>query len=740
MYSNLLRQGALSALALLALQGCRDIGTPVTSFSGHPQAPLAVAVEGGLRDHGIDLRDTYFAFNVRTTRTVEGGGAPAAMKTASMQMSSTSAEDYETDESSYLEAGYGSDGALRFNVFSDGAADPRLPPPPSVVRSVANDVYVYDEWGSLVESYMFDDFLEGAGLPGGELAVGSPYGSLYKPLGSSGGGGPGAEEPIYMTGLDPERTHVKRTRDDVLQITTTSGASGGAGIQAAGASRAEIRTTRTFRRRPVPTSASAAGGQGAQPAGTGPVAHWLLESVEQVATAPRGVTFRTRTTYTYVAGHINRGKDQERERVLNQPPGSAPRAQSQMSTGEGAGVRGDGAVASSIDGINLCETSNENYVRTVNAGGRGLVYQHGFCSNAGTWYALRHKVPETHRVGVEQTYSLNPDAPIEYQVDDLVNRMVQVGVGGNVVVAHSQGGLLARRLGQRRPDLVSGVVTIGTPHEGALIASRPAGMLADAINDILDDGCLGSLMCHLLAEIAEAQVAGLIARGIAREIPAAGDDQPGSALIQRVNGRSVYQYEQFRRASISMGINPRWALFRMIGDARSDRARLLRGETLKGRRYVRDAQRIYDAGRVLRYMAMVLRWRARDYGYGWGCHQSYYSYAWEPCYNPYGYSYNWWQSSYWHYIADMLDYLGGTVVWTMDFLDRLWDDATTGRVGGTDGFVQLHSQQYPDYVPGAFPMRRFQVYGYEAHSGETASLAILLELQPALDHAGLPRY
>jgi hypothetical protein len=54
--------------------------------------------------------------------------------------------------------------------------------------------------------------------------------------------------------------------------------------------------------------------------------------------------------------------------------------------------------------------------------------------------------------------------------------------------------------------------------------------------------------------------------------------------------------------------------------------------------------------------------------------------------------------------------------------------------------VQLSSQQYPTYVPGTFAARRFQVYGYEAHSGETASQAILWELQPALDHAGLPRY
>jgi hypothetical protein len=307
-----------------------------------------------------------------------------------------------------------------------------------------------------------------------------------------------------------------------------------------------------------------------------------------------------------------------------------------------------------------------------------------------------------------------------------------------VVVAHSQGGLVARRLGQRRADLVSGVVTIGTPHEGALVASRPAAVISDILYDAITEPCFGNL-CALVSEVAEGITTGMLTHGIGELIPAAGDDQPGSALIQRVNGRSQPQYETFRRASIAMSIPVRWAIFRMLGDGRSDRDRLLRGDPLKGRRYVRDAQEIYTAARVLRYMAMALRWRAYDYGSGWGCGQSGYAYYWEPCYNPYGYSAHWWQASYWYYIADALDYLSGSVVWTMDFLDRGWDDITTGRQGGTDGFVQFASQNYPTYVPGAFPVKQFQINGFEAHSGETASIAVLGELRQALDYAGLAR-
>jgi|GEM_PF-2244277 len=721
-----------AALLFVAAAACRDADTPAAS-AADPRPALTAAADGALRDDEIDLRDTYFAFNVTTTRTVEGGGSSGEPGIASLE-----SEDYTTDESVYLEAGFGADGALRFNVYSDGAADERHPAPPPVVRTVGNNVYVYDEWGTLVEASTFNDFLEGVGLPGGDLAVGSPYGVLYKPLGSYGGGGGRGGDPIGITGADPERTRVNRVREDVLQITTSSGAS--AEVRAAAQGGATIQATRTFRRRNVPTAERSSAGTTDQREPARAVPHWVLESVEQTATVPRNggmATVRTRTTYRYVAAHINRGSDERREKVLADalPPARNPAA---SALHPASGMQAGRALAPGSDGIELCETGEHNHTRTVSAGGGGVVYQHGFCGDATTWSAMRQRVPETHRVGLEQTYSLRSTASIESQVDDLGGRLSVRGVGGNVVVAHSQGGLVARRLGQRRPDLVSGVVTIGTPHEGALIASRPPSVIADALNDAVSEPCFGNL-CMLALEVAEGAAAGLLTRGIGQLVPAAGDDQPGSALIQRVNGRSEPQYETFRRVSIAMNVPPRWAVWRLLGDARSSRDRLLRGETLKGRRYVRDAQDIYTAARVLRFMAMTLRWRATDYGYGWGCHQPGYSLYWEPCYDAAGYYHDWWQASYWHYIADALDYIAGSVVWVMDFIDRLWDDFTTGRVGGTDGFVQLASQHYPTYVPGAWPVRQFQIDGQEAHSGETASQEVLDRLRPALDHAGLSR-
>lgn len=716
---------AIGFAVAVTVAACSDADTPSAPQSGKPY--VTVAAEGGLRDDGIDLRDTYFAFTVSTSRTMD---APAgAIGAASID------EGHATDESTYLEAGFGGDGALRFNIYSDGAADPRVPAPPAVMRTIGNSVYLYDAWGSLLGAYLFNDFMEGAGLPGGDLASGTPYGSLYNPIG--GGGVPG-DQPIQITGLEPGRMKVNRVGEDVLQVTTSSGSGAQAGVQAAALRGPAIQTTRTFRRRMVPTTAEPdAVGQAA-----GAMAHWVLESVEQVANgAGGGATARTRTTFSYVAAHINRGKDRQREKASadRPPPASSHVSRSARAADPAPMQSGGGETASSLDGINLCEKGQGNFVRSVAPGGGSVVYQHGFCSDATTWSAMRQRVPETHRVGVEQTYSLNSDAPVEAQVTDLASRLTGTGTSGNVVVAHSQGGLVARRLGQRRPDLVSGVVTIGTPHEGALIASYPPQVIANALNDAIDEPCFGTL-CWVASEVAEAVTAGLITHGVGELVPAAGDDRPGSALIQRVNGKSEYQYETFRRASIAMSIDPRWALFRMIGDAGSSRDRLLRNEPLRGQEFVHRTQRAYDAARMLRFMAMALRWWATDYGYGWGCHQSGYANYWEPCYNRGGYQSSWWEAGYWYHVADALDYIGSTVVWVLDVLDRTWDSFTTHRKDGTDGFVQLASQHYPAYVPGAFPVRRFLINGAEAHTGETASQHVLDQLRPALDVAGLPRY
>lgn len=82
------RSRYFSAVVFLAAVGCRDADPPTTPAADPPPA-LTLAADGVLRDGGIDPRDTYFAFNVTTTRTVEGGSA------REMGIASAESEEYD---------------------------------------------------------------------------------------------------------------------------------------------------------------------------------------------------------------------------------------------------------------------------------------------------------------------------------------------------------------------------------------------------------------------------------------------------------------------------------------------------------------------------------------------------------------------------------------------------------------------------------------------------------------------
>jgi pimeloyl-ACP methyl ester carboxylesterase len=717
----------MAALATLAASACSDADPTHVRVPRDFQAPLAVAAESGLRDVGISRGDTYFAFSVTTEQGPDDGstgGGAGLVSTA----------NYTPNEAVYIETGYGDDGQLRFSLYSGGDDNPRLPDPPAVVRTVGNSVSMYDQWGSLLDAYTFNDYLDGAGLPGGDLSVGSPRGSIYDP-----GGGTCLQEPCPTNPMSvaAASAEVRQEGEDVLVITTRM-RGGDVGLQAASADQDGV-TVRRYRKRSVPTT----GPDGGRPERTGSSARWVIESIERTGThpTPKGpVRMRTRNTFRFAAAHVNPGRDRQREKRLAEPPVRKPRPTEMAARMGGAQAVGGVQAATTYyePGINLCDRKEFNYARTVYPGGASLVYQHGFCSGADTWIGMRERIPESHFVGVEQGYSLNPDQRIDDQTNDLEARLSAQGVGGNVVVSHSQGGLIARRLGQRRPDLVSGLVTIGTPHEGALIAGNAANVVSEQLRDAIGWNCFGNIMCQLREAVLQGATARLLNYGADAAVPLVGDVRPGSELLASLNGRSEYRYETFRRASITNIVPVRFALFRLLGDAGSPRERLYSESPLGGQGAVRDAHRVYNAGRLLQHLAMSLRWHAADYGYGWGCHQSGYRSYWEPCYDQ-GYYYRWWQASYWYRVADILDWVGGAVVNTLDYVDYTWDQFTTGGWDDSDGFIQAASQPYPEDVGGAFPPKRFGIATPEAHTGETASPGVLRALRIALDEVGMPR-
>ncbi|MBW3570157.1 MAG: alpha/beta hydrolase [Gemmatimonadetes bacterium] len=700
-------------LLALALAGCVDGDLP----SGSTASPAALAVAAAperLRDPELDRSDTYFLIEATTftTRSSDGGGDGPGAPIGAF---------YIEGETRTYETGYEADGDLRASIYRDPSTDPRMPDPPGLMRTSGDYVYVYDQYGSLITWGGFNSFLEDLGLPGGSLTTATTDGAVCYDC-SGGGGAP--KEPIYMesVGGGPQ---VRQTSDGVLEVTVHLPA-GTAGVQAAkDGPRSEV--VRRYRKRPVRVTARE--GEAPQTA-----SRWLLDHVERLDYLPAGKV-RSVTEFRYLAAHVNPGRERQREeRARTAPP--APKSSAPPPAPPPTGMATPAPAASNVTASSgICGEGSVNLAHPVDGTGAPVLWQHGICSDGGTWNGMRPRIDQSHQILYEQAYSLNTLASLESQTVDLEGRVAARGIGGNVVVSHSQGGLIARRLGQRRPDLVSGVITIGTPHQGALIAQNGPDWVADQLTSAVGDLCVGNIMCPYLSEVLSRTTSGFLAWGLGQVAPVVIDDRPGSEFITQLNGR----HETFKRASIQMSVPERWALFRVLGDADTPRERLLYSQPLEGRTWARNTEYLYWAGWLLRDLAYIIRWRVTDYGYGWGCHQSGYRSYWEPCYDPYNYHYRWWQSSYWLTVASILDFIGSLVVNTLNRVDRVWDYMTTGHTDRTDGFIQYTSQAYP-FSPGAYTPLRFTIpRGQESHTGETASHDVMTHLQSALDLSDVPR-
>lgn len=113
------------------------------------------------------------------------------------------------------------------------------------------------------------------------------------------------------------------------------------------------------------------------------------------------------------------------------------------------------------------------------AGGDGLVMAHGILSDACTWYRMEKNRIGTHygwgqRI-VENTTST---LPYDMQRDELIAKM-PTSTTNYVLIGHSNGGIVSRRIGQLAAATgvrsVRGVITVGSPHLGAPLVDGPIG-------------------------------------------------------------------------------------------------------------------------------------------------------------------------------------------------------------------------------------------------------------------------
>jgi pimeloyl-ACP methyl ester carboxylesterase len=133
--------------------------------------------------------------------------------------------------------------------------------------------------------------------------------------------------------------------------------------------------------------------------------------------------------------------------------------------------------------------------------GRNVAWQHGFASPPTVWNQMRTWVEPLYRWNRRLTPDLSENARAETQTTELINQLAATGQTGYLVIGHSMGGLVARRAAQRRPDLITGVLAVGTPHQGAALTATASATIRDvltskasSLNDcsltgVFDPGC-----------------------------------------------------------------------------------------------------------------------------------------------------------------------------------------------------------------------------------------------------------
>jgi pimeloyl-ACP methyl ester carboxylesterase len=688
------------AAVLPVIAACSDV-----QRSAIPTAPTDsssfVVGASGLRDDQIDSRDTYFAYYVTTTRV-------STEEPTGVALFEEGAPSYEAPwQSYYSESGYDGSGQFRFSIWFGTSQDPEVASPPSLMRTVGNTVYMYDQGGGLLLEEPFYGFLDGNGLPAGTLANATARGSTYYDYPP-----PDLPEPHMIVGAT---RRVVREGDEAFRIVTEARAEIPMGTsKASSEAPPSQRTTKRFVRHTVPAIDDAQIGVEKRDV-------WLLESIEQeeMNSGMVGPTHKTRSTIRYVAKHVNLGKDKKREKAIER---------------QGTALAGIGTLpAPAADPSPVfADPAPDCYsmpaTQSVNPGYPSVVYQHGFNSNKEVWCGMRLKVRESNWVGFEQAYSLNSLHEIRLQAEDLVSRIAGSGQSGNVIVAHSNGGLVSRKAAQMRPDLISAVITIGSPHEGALAARFTQQQLTEKI--VAQLPCVGNWLCWLQEFLASTMVNNVLTASVS----AGNDAVPGSPFLQTLNTT----HEQFRRASIEVTVPNRWAFARIAGDMTNQPMDIITDPALNGGNWVNTADRAYKAAWLLRILTTWIRFQTNDFGLGWTCGGSGYIYYWRPCFDG-SYASYFWRADHWDSVVSVIDILTWYAIRILDFADDGWRWATMGRAPG-DGFIDQASQRYPSFAPGAHVRAFYTLPNIQhSHVGETSSISVHSVLAGTLDFMGVPR-
>jgi len=144
------------------------------------------------------------------------------------------------------------------------------------------------------------------------------------------------------------------------------------------------------------------------------------------------------------------------------------------------------------------------------------------------------------------TPAVDPFNSSDYRSDQLIDIiendiLAETGHEKVVLVGHSQGGLDARAVASKRPDLVAAVVTVATPHHGSPVADIALGLVEDpasaAILDAIVQVLGGPLYDQVGDETSIAKALYLFSKPGIAEFNAKYKDSPG-VFYASITGRT----------------------------------------------------------------------------------------------------------------------------------------------------------------------------------------------------------
>lgn len=374
-----------------------------------------------------------------------------------------------------------------------------------------------------------------------------------------------------------------------------------------------------------------------------------------------------------------------------------------------------------------------------------VIFQHGYKASTEAWASMRDTL-RSHLAINDAAFPLNVSGDLVQAANTLrSNAQIQFGGQGAVFVAHSAGGLLSRQVAHDAPSLVSGIITVGTPHRGALIAERAQdaaaafGAILPAILGVSPCGTflnangihcasLNTALFSTAGTLVFLELAGVAASG-------SNDLRPSSVFVNNVNAAA----ESFPRVGITHRVPRRWSFAREVGEVSN---LPLRWNSSQADSAAYAVSYTHRAALITFIQSTVMLWLLDDMansmqlnsncGPAWSSGGAWCGY--DPYENPWT---RWSYYSGWYSYLQLQQAVSLQMVLALNAADYLWNKATAdGRDG--DAFIAAASQEYPNIAgSGVAPVNvesdRNPRNGFlVAHIGETRSAMVGVVIEDAL--------